>query len=166
MILETDRLQIIPLNGPQLKLITEDIIQFENELNCQYCGEEMDGEILQIFKGQIEVIENDSKNYIWHTFWLFKLKNEEKFIGSACFKNAPDDKGQVEIGYGINKRYENLGYTTEAVNSMCEWALKQPSVTKIIAETEKENIASQKILKKCNMKMFKETEDYYWWELS
>lgn len=71
----------------------------------------------------------------------------------------------MEIGYGINNSFENLGYTTEAVNAMCKWALKQPSVTKIIAETEKTNIPSQRVLKKCNMKMYKETENCYWWEL-
>lgn len=165
MILETDRLEIIPLNGHQLKLITEDIIQFEKEVNCQYCGEEMEGIILQIFKGQIEVVQRNSENYFWYTFWLLKLKNEGKFIGSACFKNAPDNNRQVEIGYGINKNFKNSGYTTEAVNAMCKWALKQPSVTKIVAETEKDNIPSQRVLKKCNMKMFMETEKCFWWEL-
>lgn len=57
MKLRTDRLEIIPLNGQQLKLITEDIIQFEQELNCQYCGEKMEGIILQIFRGQIEALK-------------------------------------------------------------------------------------------------------------
>lgn len=49
---------------------------------------------------------------------------------------------------------------------MCEWALKQPSVIKIVAETEKENVPSQRVLKKCNMKIYKEIEECYWWELT
>jgi ribosomal-protein-alanine N-acetyltransferase len=166
MILETDRLEIIPLNGHQLKLLTEDMNQFEQEMNCQYCGEEMEGMILEFFKGQIEAVQKNSENYFWHTFWLFKLKNEGKFIGSACFKNAPYDNGQVEIGYGINKNFQNLGYTTEAVNALCKWALNQPYVTRLVAETEKDNIPSQRVLKKCNMKLFKETEECFWWELT
>lgn len=164
MTLETERLILIPLKGDQLKLLTENIAKFEKELNCEYYGEEMEGEILEIFEGQVEIVKNNN-NYIWHTFWLFKMKNESKFIGSACFKGEPSKNGDVEIGYGINKNYENRGYTTEAVKAMCEWALKQHHVTKVIAETEKDNFASHKILEKCNMKQYKETTDCYWWQL-
>ena len=166
MKLETERLEIIPLTGQQLKLLTEDIIQFEQELNCQYCGEEMEGFILRLFKKQIKVVEDNSKEYFWHSFWLFKLKNQEKFIGSAAFKNSPDSNGRVEIGYGINKNFQGLGYTTEAIKAMCNWALKQPTVTKVVAETLKSNTKSQSVLKKCNMKLFHETEEYYWWQLT
>lgn len=166
MKLETDRLEIIPLNYNQLKLLTEDVDQFERELNCQYCGEEMEGIILDIFKGQVEIVEKNRESYFWHTFWLFRIKNEGKFIGSACFKNSPDDKGEVEIGYGINENFRNYGYTTEAVSAMCKWAFKRPNVTRILAQTEKGNIASQKVLRKCNMKIFKETEKRYWWQLT
>ena len=166
MKLKTERLELIPLNAYQLKLLTEDIIQFEKEIQCQYCGEEIEGGILKIFRGQIEVIKTNHGDYLWHTFWLFKLRNTDKFIGSASFKNIPSDRGEVEIGYGINKKFENYGYTTEAVNAMCEWALKQPGVKKIVAETEKGNIKSQRVLEKCKMIQFKETEDCYWWELT
>jgi RimJ/RimL family protein N-acetyltransferase len=48
---------------------------------------------------------------------------------------------------------------------MCNWALQQSCVTKVVAETEKDNIPSQKVLKKCNMKIFKETKECFWWEL-
>ena len=166
MKLETNRLEIVPLNSHELKLITENINEFEKELNCKYCGEEMDWIILKIFKSQIPLVQNNSEDYLWHTFWLFKLKNEEKFIGSACFKSIPDVNGEVEIGYGINENYKSNGYTTEAVTAMCKWALKHSSVTKVLAETEKNNIQSQRVLEKCDMKIFKETEDYYWWSLT
>lgn len=52
------------------------------------------------------------------------------------------------------------------MNAMDEWALKQPSVIKTVAETEKENVPSQRVLKKCNMKIYKEIEECYWWELT
>lgn len=165
MNLETNRLTIILLSAQQLKLLTNDTAQFEEELNCKYCGEKLEGILLEIFKGQAEIVEKNSENYLWHTFWFFKLKDEEKFIGSAAFKNAPDNDGQVEIGYGINEIFQNRGYTTEAVNAMCNWVLDQPSICKVIAETQKDNIESQRVLEKCNMKKFKETDECYWWEL-
>lgn len=125
----------------------------------------MKGIMLEIFRGQVKAIRNNNKDYLWHTVWLFKLKKDNKFIGSACFKNAPDEKKQVEIGYGINSIFSNLGYTTEAIGAICKWALDQPTVEAIVAETEKNNIPSQKVLKKCDMKIFKETKDCYWWIL-
>lgn len=165
IILLTDRLEIIPLNAHELELITDDVKQFEKELNCEYRGEEMEGIILKIFKGQIDAVKKSGEQYYWNTFWLFRIKDNE-FIGSACFKGAPNEKGQVELGYGINKQYQNYGYTTEAVKEMCKWALKQSDVNEVIAETEKQNIASQKVLIKCNMIKYKETEDCYWWKLT
>jgi len=166
MKLVTERLEIIPIDYNQLKLLTENVLQFERELNCKYCGEKMEGIILNIFKAQIELVRKNNENYFWYTFWLFKIKNEGKFIGSACFKNSPDNNCQVEIGYGINEKFQNKGYTTEAIKAMCEWALKQPLVSKVVAETEKGNIPSQKVLEKCNMIIFKETEECYWWQLT
>ncbi len=44
---------------------------------------------------------------------------------------------------------------TEAVKAMCGWALKQNGVTSVIAETDLEGLASQKILKRCGFKKIK-----------
>ncbi len=53
---------------------------------------------------------------------------------------------------------------TEAVKAMCGWALKQNGVTSVIAETDLEGLASQKILKRCGFKKDKE-EETLWWRL-
>ena len=49
-------------------------------------------------------------------------KSDNVVVGSADFKNVPDEKGQVEIGYGLGKAFEHEGYMTEAVRAMCSWA--------------------------------------------
>ena len=62
------------------------------------------------------------ENYIWYTLWFMKLKDSEnEIVGTLSFKGI-DDKGIVEIGYGINEGYENKGYMTEAVTAMAKWA--------------------------------------------
>ena len=68
-------------------------------------------------------------------------------IGELCFKGI-DMTGTAEIGYGILKKYEGCGYATEAVSAITEWALNQPNITCIKAETAETNIASQSVLKK------------------
>ena len=70
-------------------------------------------------------------------------------IGTLSFKGI-DDKGIVEIGYGINEGYENKGYMTEAVRAIVKWASEQPNVNQIEAEAEKDNIESIRVLEKCN----------------
>ncbi|MBR3153048.1 MAG: GNAT family N-acetyltransferase, partial [Clostridia bacterium] len=61
-----------------------------------------------------------------------------------------DDKGIVEIGYGINEGYENKGYMTEAVRAIVKWASEQPNVNQIEAEAEECNFASLRVLEKSN----------------
>ena len=70
-------------------------------------------------------------------------------IYSLSFKGI-DDKGIVEIGYGINEGYGNRGYMTEAVRAIVKWASEQPNVNHIEAEAEENNYASIRVLEKCN----------------
>ena len=70
-------------------------------------------------------------------------------ISVFSFKGISEN-GVVEIGYGINAEYENKGYTTEAVKAVAKWASTQDNVKQIEAEAEESNIASIRVLEKCN----------------
>ena len=48
--------------------------------------------------------------------------------------------------------------------AMTQWALKQDGVLSVIAETELDGFASQRILKRCGFKKYKE-EAATWWRL-
>ena len=96
--------------------------------------------------------QNDPENYIWYTLWFIELQdatNQNEIIGSLSFKGISEN-GIVEIGYGINDGYENKGYTTEAVRAVVEWASAQKNVKQIEAEAEESNMASIRVLEKCN----------------
>ena len=82
----------------------------------------------------------------WYAVWFLRLKSGE-IIGDYCFKGLLAD-GSVEIGYGLEPEYWGKGYATEAVIAAVDWALKQPGVKRIEAETESENAASQRVLEK------------------
>ena len=83
----------------------------------------------------------------WYTIWIIERKDGSR-VGDLCFKGRNDD-GSVEIGYGISTEYRGCGYATEAVDAMVLWALRQPEVKRVEAETEPENKASQRVLEKC-----------------
>ncbi|MDU1322841.1 MAG: GNAT family N-acetyltransferase [Clostridium botulinum] len=164
MLIQTERLELIPLTLNQLKLWIEDIYQLEKELDCSYKAESMEGFFLEVVKGQYEITQKDPNNYLWHSFFFLVRKEDRVVVGSADFKDIPNESGEVEIGYGLGKEFEHSGYMTEAVKAMCGWALKQNGVTSVIAETDLEGLASQKILKACGFKKDKE-EETLWWRL-
>ncbi|MDR1437065.1 MAG: GNAT family N-acetyltransferase [Candidatus Symbiothrix sp.] len=87
-------------------------------------------------------------------------------MGRACFKGEPDENHQVEIGYGTDEKFRNRGYMTEAVKAMCEWAFSQPGVEAVIAETAPDNQASHRVLEKCGLSRFKQSNGSVWWRLN
>lgn len=164
MKLKTERLEIVPLSPYQLRLWVEDIIALERDLKCFYKAEPMEGCFLEIVKGQLEIVEKYPNDYMWYSFWFLIRKTDRVVVGAADFKGSPNVKREVEIGYGLGKEFEHNGYMTEAVRSMCEWALKQENVTHVIAETDKDGFASQHILQYCGFVEEKRGETI-WWKL-
>ncbi len=162
MMIETDRLYLIPLTAHQLKLWIEDAPSLEKELNCSYRAEPLEGMFLDIVKGQFEITEKDETNYLYHSFWFLLRKTDRIVVGSADFKDLPNQDGEVEIGYGLGKEFRHHRYMTEAVQAMCLWAKKQESISYITAETDIDGIASQNILERCGFKQYKKGETLWW----
>lgn len=162
MILETERLELVPLLPYQLQLWIEDISTLEQDLKCFYRAEPIKGFLLKIVKGQLEKTKRDPTNYFWHSFWFLIRKTDRVVVDSADFKNIPNSKQEVEIGYGLGKEFEHNGYMTEAVRAICKWALKQNNVSYIIAETDINGYASQHILQNCGF-IEKKSNGTIWW---
>lgn len=165
MIIETTRLRIVPLTVEQFALLLCGVDKMEFELGLSPSNECLDEHTQQAMKRQYQKALNNLENYHWLANRQIILKAENKAIGSANFKNSPLENKDIEIGYGINPDYENQGYMTEAVQALCEWAINQPDVESIIAETDRENYASQRVLQKCEMTKFRESDIGFWWKL-
>lgn len=159
---ETERLKLLPLTGEQLEWLVESIEKFEKKMSVRYEAEPVDGWYRNIIKGQIEKIKKEEENYLYYTFWMILRKEDRVIIGSADFKCPPNEKGEVEIGYGLGENYRKKGYMVETVNELCQWALEQKEVQCVLAETEKWNIDSQKVLQHCDFQLFKEEETLWW----
>lgn len=162
MVLKTERLEITLLTPSQLKLWIEDIPALNKELNCTYKAEPMEGFFLEIVKKQLRKAQTDPTNYLFYSFFFLIRKTDRVVVGSADFKNLPNKNGEVEIGYGLGKMFEHKGYMTEAVKAICEFAVMQSNVFNVIAETEAEGFASQRILERCGFKKYKQAETIWW----
>ncbi len=149
MELETKRLRIIPLTTKQLQLWLESIPHLTEELECFYPSGMLEGKLKEAVAAQLEMAKTDKENSQWHTFWFLLRQVDRMAIGAVDFKNAPNAAGEVEIGYGLGKAFENQGYMTEAVEALCQWAKAQPGVRYVLAETELANIESENILQQC-----------------
>ena len=83
----------------------------------------------------------------WFTIWMIESR-DGIHLGELSFKGLGTN-GSVEIGYGISEVFQGKGFATEAVDAVVNWALGQPDVKCVEAETEPNNRASQKVLEKC-----------------
>lgn len=86
------------------------------------------------------------KERLFYTAWEIREKKGGP-VGDAGFKGAPAC-GEVEIGYGIDPAFRSQGYATEAVRALVDWAFGQEGVYYVMAEREKDNLASARVLEK------------------
>jgi RimJ/RimL family protein N-acetyltransferase len=80
--------------------------------------------------------------------YMITLKESGEVIGMI----DPRIEGvKVGIGYVICRAYWGHGYMTEATRATIDWALQQPSIYRIYATTDVENVASRRVLEKVGM---------------
>lgn len=164
--LDSPRLFILPLTFDQILLYTKPDDSLEVELGVAPYQRELPEELMMtIQKFVIPYVVGNPNYLLYGTLWVIVHKVKNVIVGDIGFKGAPSDKGLVEIGYGTHPHFFNNGFMTEALGVMTGWAFSQPEVSIILAETDKSNLPSQKVLNKNNFQPFAETETMYWWRL-
>lgn len=106
---------------------------------------EPDLEMKQAYGEMIDCMSRNPGKEYWGAAWKIALHDGTR-VGDLCFKGAPNELGEVEIGYGIDEPMQRNGYATEMVAAMLHWTMVQPGVKMVTAETDKDNKISQKIL--------------------
>ncbi|HEY5437745.1 MAG TPA: GNAT family N-acetyltransferase [Acidimicrobiales bacterium] len=86
-------------------------------------------------------------------------------IGGIGFKGGPDTDGDVEIGYGICRSEQRRGVASEAVRAMCG-AARRHGARSVLAETDLDNWASQRVLEKCGFTREPDDDDLSQWRYS
>lgn len=147
MKLETERLYIVPC--------TEEIIQIANEQ-----GYNSGPHIV----GHVKNVKQDVALLPWGAWYVLR-KEDDSVLGDIGFKGGPNENQTVEIGYGFIEKYWNMGYATEAVRELIDWAFKTGEVETIIAETLLDNYSSIRVLEKLHMKRVNATETMINWKI-
>lgn len=163
--IETARLTLIPLTLEQLCLLITNNYQLEKTLGLLKGHRELVEPVLSIITHfTIPRLQNPQLDPLYHTMWMAIDRQKKQFVAEAKFKGEPDETGTIEIGYGTYSVLHRQGYMTEMVGGLMNWAGQQPGVQRVVADTEAENVASQKVLSKNGFQLFDRIENMLWWE--
>lgn len=172
--LTTERLKIVPLNIENYRLYMENSNEMEEALSLKITNKVWNEDVKGAFQYRLKKVIENREHYLWETLWIVISKEENCELGSLMIKGYPNENGEVIIGYGIDDTYQNKGYMTEAVGGLIKWIFTNSKSLSIIADTEKTNIASHRVLEKNEFIKFKESvktsesgevEELVWWRL-
>ena len=135
MILETARLRLRPADRARMEAAI---------------AAETDGELKKAYTEMLAGCLAHPEQWNWYAMWVIEQRDGTP-VGDLCFKGLGAN-GVAEIGYGLLEEYWGRGYATEAVRAALDWALAQPEVTAIEAETAPDNAASRRVLEKCGFR--------------
>jgi [ribosomal protein S5]-alanine N-acetyltransferase len=94
--------------------------------------------------------------------WFIVRRADGAVIGDLGTKGVVDERGRVEIGYGLSAAFRRQGYGGEAVGALVSWLGSQPGVRVVTAEVEVGNGASRRLLERLGF-VVEDTSEGSWW---
>ena len=95
-------------------------------------------------------------------YYRISLLEDGRAVGGIGFKGQPHG-GCVEIGYGLAPSARGHGYAAEAVSAMLSVAADH-RLSKVIADTTLDNIASQRTLVRAGFRLVGTDEELHYYE--
>lgn len=146
--IETARLKLMPATVALARAEIRDRSEFALLLGASVPDNwppETLADALLLFLGWLEAAPDRVGWFSWYA--LAEGAAAPVLVASGGFKGPPQD-GTAEIGYSVLPQFQGGGYATEMVNGLVRWALGQPGVVRVAAETEWANPASVCVLSK------------------
>ena len=81
-------------------------------------------------------------------YWVITLPPEDRPIDGISCRIVEDS---AEVGFLLNRRYWGNGLATDAARAIVEWALSIPSIRRVWATCDTENLASARVLEKAGL---------------
>lgn len=101
----------------------------------------------------------------WGTYVLVR-REDGRALGAMGFHSVPDEAGRVEVGYDLVEAARGHGYATEALRALSAWALGREEVTTVVANVERDNVPSQKVLARAGFEAVAEEAEHITYELA
>lgn len=158
LLIESDRLRLIPCAEPVARAVTSSRHQAEALLGLVVHPDWPGPDIRGYLPYYVRQLGADPSRLGWG-IWLIILRGERLVIGDVGFKGKPDSGGTIDLGYGLVPAYRRRGYGFEAAAALRDWAFRQPGVRRMTADCLPDNIGSARILQKLGMKRIGLSED-------
>ncbi|MDB4089115.1 GNAT family N-acetyltransferase [Flavobacteriales bacterium] len=104
---------------------------------------------------ETEIFLNNYSDYERNGFgrWTVVRKEDNEILGWCGLKKRQD--GVIDIGYRFHKKFWNKGYATESARACLNYGFEVLNLEEIIGNTDRENLASIKVLEKIGLKFWK-----------
>jgi RimJ/RimL family protein N-acetyltransferase len=164
--IQTFRLNLLPLSYDQLQKYIKNDQSLEKELNLKNSTRSISPELKEALQQTIlPNVADPAKNYLYSTLWTIINRAERQMVADLCFVGEPNADGEIEIGFGTYEHHQGHGYMTEAVTGMIKWVREQVEVKSIFAQTEMDNFASMSVLQKNGFVQLSSGEKLSSWRL-
>lgn len=90
----------------------------------------------------------------------FLVTVDDVLVGECGWLGGPDERGDVEIGYGLAGSARGRGLGTEAVGVLAAWVDRQAGVRRITADALVGNEPSRRVLERLGFRAEREAPPY------
>ncbi len=160
--IETNRLLLLPYTYELAEATLKGKRDLERLLGYKVSHEWPSPQYMKLIKMKKDKLQQTPEASIWSRIAIHKEIGT--LIGEIGCKGGPDDKGTVEIGYGMVSEARNNGFATEMVIGITDWLASHPEVKRVTAECLITNIPSAKVLEKSGFKLINKNEEMLYWE--
>lgn len=114
---------------------------------CAWPPEFNDADTRAWFRGRLAANHDAG---VWLGYYVVaEIGGQPTVAGTAGFKGPPNADGMVEVGYSIIAAYHRRGIATAAVEHLLARAFADARVSRVVAETLPDLVASRGLLEKC-----------------
>ncbi len=147
--IRTHRLKIVPATVALARSELGDRSEFARLLDSsvpENWPPESAADALPLFLGWLEAAPDQVGWFGWYALALEDTGSRILVAGGGFL--GPPQAGAVQLGYSVLPQYQRQGFATELVTALIQWAVDQPGVERILAETEWANPNSVRVLQK------------------
>jgi ribosomal-protein-alanine N-acetyltransferase len=162
--IHTDRLMLVPVTLD----ITQSLLGGKNNDEIEKLGLKTDKywptqdtmDILPIINNALEKDKTPSG----FEFWMIVKKDNMCVIGDIGFHGKPNEKGEVEVGYGLVELERGNGYGFESLKAIMEWLSSMDCVKIVKADCLINNKPSARVLEKVGLREVSRDKELIYWE--
>jgi RimJ/RimL family protein N-acetyltransferase len=150
----TPRLELVPITLEMVEAVMQGDRAHAEDVAKAKLPEAWPGRALieRAFTASLDAIRADPKWRLWGDRLLIpRDAPDRRVIGSVVFNGFPSD-GIAHVGYGVEEGSQGLGFATEATRACVDWALDQPGIHAVVAETFRWHRASRRVIEKLGMR--------------